>query len=85
MKQSNLVESPVSVTAINHWHQRHVGGFLREDSIYNSAVNEYDANDIDDDKRPKQERAYNNACTYWEMLPKREQKNISKFIDTTGY
>lgn len=70
----------MQITAIKTKNQAKVNKFVRWNEAYNTIVDE-----TDDGGSLRQERAYDKACTYWEELPKYEQKNISTKIDTVGY
>jgi len=70
----------MSVTAINPTHQNVVNRFIKADAGYSQIVA-----DTDDNGGIKQERAYDRAYNLFHRLPKREQKNLSKFMSTVGY
>ena len=68
------------IIAINKKHQAAVNRFISWAAKYDLIVDQ-----TDDSGSLKQERAFDKACDYWNELPKREQKNISKQIETSGY
>ena len=75
----------MEIIAVNKKHQSNVNKVVSWALKYSQAVNDYDVKNIDDNKRPKQERAYNMTCEYLAELPQREKQNINKTLDITGY
>lgn len=71
------------VTAINSKYQSLINRFLKWNHNYNQLVNLNHHRDRD--TCPKQEKAYDKAMECWDQLPKREQQNVSKQVDTIGY
>lgn len=70
----------IGVLAINSKHQKTVNKFLSWNAKYDAIV---DA--TEDNGGRKQENAYNKASEFFSELPKREQKNLARFVDTVGY
>lgn len=69
-----------TITAINKKYQVRINRFIKADIKYDAIVDS-----TDDNGGLKQERAYDKAAELFHDLPKREQKNLSKHMDISGY
>ncbi len=68
------------VVAINKKYQSAINRFIKWNSKYEHLVDT-----TEDNGGLAQERAYDKASELFNELPKREQKNLAKHIDTIGY
>lgn len=71
------------IKAVNPKYQKAVNDFVKWDKAYEQEVNKNA--EIGKDTSPAQDRAYEKAFAAWQELPKYEQDNLSKNMDTIGY
>jgi hypothetical protein len=76
----NRCQIGLTVVAINTKHQRNINRFVLNNAKHDAIVNK-----TDDNGGRHQTDTYERALTAWCELPKREQKNLSQYIDTAGY